>query len=88
MVEAIEEFSDEKLVELAKSVHEAVNITDCYSPTDLIMLDRALRELERRGHNISKVLCAHNECVFHGKPEFSDKCRECLTGECYHGEFE
>ena len=47
------EMSDESLIEIAKSTHDAINVSDCYGVSDLANHVGSVNELVERGFTFS-----------------------------------
>ena len=54
--EYLQKMNDKKLVEEALSLHSAINEVECFGTKDVILLELALRELERRGFEVEEKL--------------------------------
>jgi hypothetical protein len=48
----VRQLSDKELIELAKQLHEAIHVFDCYGVDDLMLYNAVLEELRRRGYSI------------------------------------
>lgn len=62
----IKSLSDEELIELAESLHEAVYVSDCYGARDVAMYELKLQELEKRGYKVQqqkqiRIYCTEQE---------------------------
>jgi hypothetical protein len=48
----VRQLSDKELIELAKQLHGAIHVSDCYSVSDLQLYYAVLEELKRRGYTV------------------------------------
>jgi len=53
--EELENQSNGELIADAEALHESIYITGCFGRKDTLLLELALRELERRGYEIKEV---------------------------------
>jgi hypothetical protein len=50
--ERLKEMSDEELIELARQLHSAIYVSDCYGVSDMLLYRAVIAELERRGYRV------------------------------------
>jgi len=72
MTESYEGMSDQKLIEIAKGLHWAIFVGDCFAVHDVRELDYLLALLHKRGYEISETTTLD---VF-TRPELEDEAEE------------
>ena len=50
----VDQMSDEQLKRLARDLHDAIYVSSCFGSRDVLLYDRALSELRRRGFTIEE----------------------------------
>jgi hypothetical protein len=48
----IRKLSDRELIELARQLHSAIYVSDCYGVSDILLYRAVIAELERRGYRV------------------------------------
>jgi len=50
----VSEFETERLKEMVVELNDSIHNSDCYASGDLLFFESAIRELEKRGINVSE----------------------------------
>lgn len=48
----MKKLSDKELIELVKSLHDSIYVTECYGVKDMVNHELGLLELEKRGYHV------------------------------------